>query len=111
MTPEEVFAGRHRGVALLTDQRTLDHLDGRSHESHSSTWVNADRVKMMVSAVSTSVGLRLVARMVLTPARLRVDFSSIRSCSGMTNSVRAPAPSWSKKAARVRGLCDRRARY
>src|SRR5207245_2050955 len=86
---EEVFSGRHRGVALLTDQRTLDHLDRRSHDSHSSTWVNADRVKTMVSAVSTSVGLRLVARMVLTPARLRVDFSSIRSCAGITNSVRA----------------------
>src|SRR3989441_2609132 len=101
---EEVFAGRHRGVALLTDERTLDHLDGRSHDSHSSTWVSADRVKMMVSAVSTSVGLRFCARMVLTPARLRVDFSSIRSCSGMTNRVRAPAPSWSKRPAMTRVL-------
>src|SRR5713101_7001839 len=97
--PEEILSRRHRGVALLTDQRTLDHLDRRPHDSHSSTWVNADRVKTMVSAVSTSVGLRLVARMVLTPARLRVDFSSIRSCSGMTKSVRAPAPSWSKRLA------------
>src|SRR5438874_229902 len=104
VNPKEVLAGCHGGVALLTDERTLDHLDCRSHDSHSSTWVNADRVKMMVSAVSTSAGLRFCARMVLTPARLRVDFSSMRSCSGMTNSVRAPAPSWSKRSAMTRVL-------
>src|ERR1700730_2927844 len=90
---EEVLAGGHRGVALLTDEGTLHHLHRGPHDSHSSTWVIAERVKMRVSAVSTSVGFRLVARMVLTPTRLRVDFSNIRSCSGITNSVRTPAPS------------------
>src|SRR5438874_4346678 len=35
--PEEVLAGRHRRVTLLTDQRTLDHFDRRSHDSHTST--------------------------------------------------------------------------
>src|SRR5207302_4128433 len=86
MHPEEILAGRHRGVALLTDQRALYHLDRGFHASHSSTWVSAARVKTTVSAVSTSAGFKLVARMVLMLARLRVDVSSNRSCSGITNS-------------------------
>src|SRR2546422_1613975 len=104
VNPKQVFAGRHRGVALLTDQGALHNLDGFFHVSHSSTWVSAERVKITVSAVSTSLGLRLVPRMVLIPARFRVDFSSIRSCSGITNRTRAPAPSCSKSWATTRVL-------
>src|SRR3989442_8142062 len=52
--PEQVLSGRHRGVALLTDQRALDDLDGGPHASHSSTWLSAERVKTTVSAVRTS---------------------------------------------------------
>src|SRR5207244_3031256 len=65
VNPKQVLAGRHRGVALLTDQWALHHVNSLFHVSHSSTWVSAERVKTTVSAVSTSLGLRLVPRMVL----------------------------------------------
>src|SRR5438445_1426641 len=101
MDAEQVLAGRHGGVTLLTDQGPLDHLDRFLHESQSSPWVNAFRVRTTLSAASTSPTFRLETRMVLTEARLRVDFSSRRSCSGRTKRIRTPACSAVKKLSRV----------